>query len=61
MAEAQFASLASRIRSSMNCSKHLAAEYAAAIGKTPEVEHGKILVRNEDSLIIAYLPVSVLG
>ena len=45
----------------MNCSKHLAAEYAAAIGKTPEVEHGKILVRNEDSLIIAYLPVSVLG
>jgi len=38
----------------------MAKEYAKAIGENPEIVHGKILLRNEDHRIIAYVPVSVL-
>jgi hypothetical protein len=52
--------LVSRIRNALGCSKDLAEEYAATIGETPEIVHGKILLRNEDGRIIAYVPESVL-
>jgi hypothetical protein len=52
--------LVSRIRNALGCSKDMAEEYAAAIGESPEIVHGKILLRNEDGRIIAYVPESVL-
>ena len=52
--------LVSRIRNALGCSKDLATEYAAAIGGAPEIAHGKILLRNEEGRIIAYVPESVL-
>lgn len=50
----------SRIQNALGCSKDMAKAYADVIGDNPEVAHGKILLRNEDNRIIAYLPVSVL-
>ena len=61
MTEDKLSALVSRIRSSMNCSKDHATQYAADIGETPEVAHGKIMVRNSGDRIIACVPVSVLG
>ena len=61
MTEPDLAALVTRIRNALGCSKDMAAEYAAAIGETPEIAHGKIMVRNGDGRIIAYVPVSVMG
>ena len=61
MTEEEFKALVSRIQNSLACSKEMATEYASAIGDNPEVVHGKIMVRNERGLIIAYVPMSVLG
>ena len=61
MTDIDFATIVSRVRNALGCSKDMATEYAAAIGESPEVGHGKIMVRNEDRRIVAYVPVSVLG
>ncbi len=60
MTEIDFPTLVSRVRNALGCSNDMAKEYAKAIGENPEVAHGKILLRNEDRRIIAYVPVSVL-
>lgn len=60
MTEIDFATIVSRVRKALGCSRDMAAEYAAAIGENPEVVHGKIMLRNEDRRIIACIPVSVL-
>jgi hypothetical protein len=57
---ADFATVVTRIQNALGCSKDMAAEYARAIGDKPEVAHGKIMVRNENQRIIAYVPASVL-
>jgi len=58
MNETDLASFVTRIRNALGCSKDLAGEYAMAIGDTPEVVNGKILVRNENGRIVAYVPES---
>jgi hypothetical protein len=60
MTEVDLPTIISRIQNALGCSKDMATEYAAAIGENPEVVHGKILLRNEDHRIIAYVPASVL-
>ncbi len=60
MNEDDFAALVTRIRNSLGCSRDLAVEYAKTIGSSPEIVHGKILVRNENARVIAYIPESVL-
>jgi hypothetical protein len=60
MPQPELATVVSRIQNALGCSKDMAREYAAAIGGNPEVVHGKILLRNSENRIIAYLPVSVL-
>ena len=60
MTETDLATIITRVQNALGCSKDMATEYARAIGENPEVVHGKILLRNEDHRIIAYLPVSVL-
>ena len=40
--------------------KELARDYAVAIGDTPEIQAGQILVRNQDGRVIARVPQSVL-
>ena len=52
--------VASRIQNFLGCSKDMATEYAKAIGENPEVVHGKILLRNEQNRIVAYVPATVL-
>ena len=37
----------------------LALDYAKGLGETPEVVHGKMLVRNDEGRIIARVPVEV--
>ena len=59
MTESEFAVLVQRIRDSLGCGKDLAKDYALAIGENPEVAHGKIVVRDSDRRIIAYVPQSV--
>ena len=61
MTDIDFATIVSRVRNALGCSKDMATEYAATIGESPEVVHGKIMVRSEDRRIVAYVPVSVLG
>jgi hypothetical protein len=60
MTQIDASTLVTRIRFALGCSKDMAAEYAAAIGDHPEIVHGKILLRNSDQRIIAYVPASVL-
>jgi hypothetical protein len=60
MTETDFDTIVTRVRNALGCSKDMAKEYAKAIGENPEIVHGKILLRNEDHRIIAYVPVSVL-
>ena len=60
MTETDFATIVTRVRNALGCSKDMATEYAAAIGENPEVVHGKIMLRNEDHRIIACIPASVL-
>jgi hypothetical protein len=60
MTDVDMTTVVTRIQNALGCSKDMAKEYAAAIGKNPEIVHGKILLRNEDKRIIAYVPVSVL-
>jgi hypothetical protein len=52
--------IVTRIQNALRCSKDMATEYAKAIGEEPEIVHGKILLRNEQERIIAYVPASVL-
>jgi hypothetical protein len=52
--------LVTRIQNALGCSKDMATEYAKAIGENPEIVHGKILLRNDQKRIIAYVPASVL-
>lgn len=60
MSEGDFAELVSRIRNAVGCGKELACDYAGAIGDKPEIQNGKIIVRDEDRRIIAHLPEEVL-
>jgi hypothetical protein len=60
MTQTDFATIVTRIQNALGCSKDMAAEYARAIGDKPEVAHGKILLRNENHRIIAYVPATVL-
>jgi hypothetical protein len=54
------ATIVRRIQNALGCSKDMATEYAKAIGENPEIVHGKILLRNEQKRIIAYVPANVL-
>ena len=61
MTDADSAELASRIQNALGCGKELATDYARAIGDKPEIQHGKIIVRDESGRIIAHIPESVLA
>ena len=56
----ELATIVSRIQNALGCSKDMATEYAKAIGENPEIVHGKILLRNEQNRIVAYVPATVL-
>lgn len=60
MTESDHDALVTRIRNALGCGKDLAEDYAKAIEKRPEVELGKVLVRDEAGRIIARVPESVL-
>ena len=60
MTDAAIAELVLRIQNALGCGRELAGDYAAAIGDKPEIQHGKIIVRDSDGRIIAHIPESVL-
>lgn len=60
MSDIDSTAIAARIQCAVGCSKEMAAEYSKAIGQNPEVVRGKVLVRNEENRIIAYVPATVL-
>ena len=60
MTEGASAGLVLRIQNALGCGKELAGDYAVAIGDKPEIQHGKIIVRDEGGRIIAHIPESVL-
>ena len=60
MTEGAFAELVLRIRNVLGCGKELAGDYAAAIGDKPEIQHGKVIVRDEGGRILAHIPEGVL-
>jgi hypothetical protein len=49
-----------RIQKIVGCSKDLAGDYAAAIGDTPEIQNGEVVVRDERGRVIAHLPQAVI-
>jgi hypothetical protein len=61
MTESEFNALVARISNALACGRDLATDYARAIGDSPEISLGKILVRDENGRIVAHLPESVLG
>lgn len=61
MTDAATAELVSRIQNALGCGKELAGDYAAAIGDKPEIQYGKIIVRDEGGRIIAHIPEDVLA
>jgi hypothetical protein len=60
MTEGDFAELVRRIQNVVGCGKELAGDYAMAIGDKPEIQNGKIIVRDEARRIIAHLPEHVM-
>ena len=61
MTEPEFAALVNRIRNALGCGKDLAGDYAAAIGDSPEIQNGNVVIRDESGRIIARVPESVLA
>jgi hypothetical protein len=61
MSEIDATTVAARIQQAVGCSKEMAAEYSRAMGQNPEVVRGKVVVRNAENRIIAYIPASVLN
>jgi len=61
MTETDKTLLAQNIRTTLACGKELSEDYAGAIGDTPEILHGRIIVRNEDGRIVARIPDTVLS
>ena len=59
MTDEEFTGLVARIRQALGCGQELALDYAKGLGETPEVVHGKMLVRNDEGRIIARVPVEV--
>ena len=60
MTDADRTLLAQNIRSILACGKVLSDDYAAAVGDTPEIITGNIVIRNEEGRIVARIPESVL-
>ena len=60
MTDSEFAALVNRIRNALGCGKDLANDYATAIGDTPEIQNGNVVIRDESGRIIARVPESVL-
>jgi len=60
MTEGELAELVLRIQNAVGCGKELAGDYAEAIGDNPEIQNGKIIVRDESRRIIAHIPEEVL-
>ena len=61
MTQPEVPELATRIRNALGCGKDLAIDYAKAIGETPVVENGRIIVRDDGGRIVAHIPESVLS
>ena len=59
MTDEEFSGLVARIRQALGCGQELALDYAKGLGESPEVVHGKMLVRNDEGRIIARVPVEV--
>lgn len=49
-----------RIQKILGCSKDLAGDYATAIGDSPEIQNGEVVVRDDRGRVIAHLPENVL-
>lgn len=60
MPQPDLATIVTRIQFALGCTKDMAIEYAKIIGENPEVVYGKILLRNDQNRIIAYVPATVL-
>ena len=60
MNEQTLNTLITRIRSTLGCSKELAGDYASAIGDTPEIQNGQVVIRTAEGRVLARLPESVL-
>lgn len=60
MTESEFQTRVARLCQVMACGRDLATDYVRGMGDNPVVEHGKIIVRDEDGHIIARVPASIL-
>lgn len=61
MTDSEFQTRITRLCLLLGCSKDLASDYVRAMGDTPVVEHGKVIVRDADGRIIARVPDSILA
>ncbi|TDU66030.1 hypothetical protein EI77_03766 [Prosthecobacter fusiformis] len=60
MTESEFNSRVTRLCQVLGCSKDLATDYVQAMGDSPVVEHGKVIVRDPQGHIIARVSASIL-
>ena len=60
MTESEIDALARRIRRAIDCGPDLAHDYAVAMGDSPEIVGGQIVVRNESGRIVVRVPMTVL-
>lgn len=61
MTDNEFKNRVTRICQLLGCSRDLATDYVKAMGDSPVVEHGKVLIRDAQGRIIARVSDSILG
>jgi len=60
MTENEFKTRVTRICQLLGCSRDLASDYVEAMGDSPVIEHGKVLIRDSQGRIIARVSESIL-
>lgn len=60
MTEHELTTRVTRICQLLGCSRDLAIDYVRGIGESPEIVHGKVLIRNAEGRIIARVSESIL-
>lgn len=60
MTESEFKARVARVCQVLGCGKDLATDYVEAMGDSPVIEHGKVIVRDPQGHIIARVAASIL-